>query len=703
MRSRILIVDDVQINLDVVVGMLRKEHECVTALTGALALEQLRTGPLPDLVLLDVMMPGMSGYEVARVLHETPAWAHIPIIYVTARSDPLSESEALSSGAVDFIHKPVNKDVLRARVRLHLGLETQRRTLRENEERMRLAAQAAHFGVLECDLLRGTTFWSAETRAIFGLPADHPATAPEVVPPFVHAEDVQRVRQAWDRALDPQGDGIIDHKHRVVRPDGSMRWVQCCGRTQFEGEGEQRRASRLHGIYLDVTAQEHAREQIDFLAFHDSLTSLPNRVLGLERLQQAIGTASRNGNSLAVLYLDLDKFKFVNDTHGHAVGDALLRGVATRLASCLRAEDTLCRLSGDEFMVVLPNVKGLTHVANACDRILARHLEPFELEGLQIATSFGIGVVMYPQDGASGETLMRNADTALYEAKKSGPNAYRFFEPQMNANLVHYVKTREALAQAIERDEFELHYQPQVSLRDGHVVGVEALIRWRRPGHGLIPPAAFIGAAEETGLIVPIGRWVLREACRQAAAWRAAGWEDMIMAVNLSAVQFRHGHIEADVTQALAASGLPPRCLELELTESILLQSDEALMAMMKRWKDAGIRLTIDDFGTGYSSLAYLKRLNVHKLKIDRSFLVNLRQDEQDDAIVRAMVQIARSLNLETIGEGIEDADVAGLLREMGCDEGQGYFYSRPQPAAEFWAWFEAAGRQAFAVLPGPT
>jgi EAL domain-containing protein (putative c-di-GMP-specific phosphodiesterase class I) len=256
----------------------------------------------------------------------------------------------------------------------------------------------------------------------------------------------------------------------------------------------------------------------------------------------------------------------------------------------------------------------------------------------------------------------------------------------MNANLVHYVKTREALAQAIEHEEFELRYQPQVSLRDGRVVGVEALIRWRRPGHGLIPPAAFIGAAE-TGLIVPIGRWVLPEACRQAAAWRAAGWTDMIMAVNLSAVRFRRRHLEADVAQALAASGLPPRCLELELTEY-----DPAAERRSPDGDDEALEGRrhppdqVDDFGTGYSVLAYLKRLNVHKLEIDRSVLVDLRQDEQDDAIVRAIVQIARGLNLETVGEGIEDDDVAALLRGMGCDDGEGYLCARPQPAAESWA-----------------
>jgi diguanylate cyclase (GGDEF)-like protein len=699
MRSRVLIVDDIQINLDVLTGMLRHEYDCVTAISGARALEALEAGPLPDIVLLDVMMPGMSGYEVHAAIRNTPAWRAIPVIYVTARNDPQSESEALGSGAVDFIHKPVNKDVLRARVRLHLMLEQQRRAVRENEERMRLAAQAANFGVLDYDLVHGNAYWSIETRRILGLAADQPATPPGQVPPVVHPEDVALVREAFERAVHPEGSGELEAKHRVIRPDGMQRWVQCTGRAQFEGEGASRRAVRLHGVFLDVTAQEQARQQIDFLAFHDPLTSLPNRVLGLERLQQAIGSAARHQSQLALLYLDLDKFKYVNDTHGHALGDLLLKGVARRLAGCLRAEDTLFRLSGDEFMIVLPNVKHANQVSNACERILARHLEPFELDGIHVSTSFCVGAVLYPQDGVSGEMLMRNADLALYEAKKAGPSAFRFFEPQMNANLVQYVKTREALALAIEREEFELHYQPQVSLADGRVVGVEALIRWRRPGHGLLPPVAFIAAAEETGLIVPIGRWVLQEACRQAARWQASGLQRLFVAVNLSAIQFRQGIVEADVRHALDATGLDPALLELELTESILLQSDDMVMSLLKRWKQQGIRLTIDDFGTGYSSLAYLKRLAVDKLKIDRSFVTNLRHDEQDRAIVLAMLQIARSLKLVTVAEGIEEADAAERLRTMGCDEVQGYLYARPQPAAVFEKWLQAC---AGAPRPAP-
>ena len=695
MRARILIVDDIQTNLDVLVAMLRHEHDCVTALSGPKALEMLRTGPLPDLVLLDVMMPVMSGYEVCAAMRESAMWRHIPVVYVTARNDPQSESEALQSGAVDFIHKPVNKDVLRARVRLHLMIEQQRRAVRENEERMRLAAQAANFGVVEYDFVRDTAFWSIEMRRIFGIPADHPAPPPREVPPCVHADDVAMFRTALERALDPLGTGELESKHRIVRPDGHVRWVQCKGRTQFEGEPGQRRAVRLHGVFLDITAQEQARQQLDFLAFHDPLTSLPNRVLGMERLQQAIGTAARHQTQLAVLYLDLDRFKFINDTHGHALGDLLLKSVARRLGSCLRAEDTLCRLSGDEFMIVLPNVKGANQVTQACERLLARHEEPFDLDDIRVTTSFCAGVVLYPQDGASGETLMRNADMALYEAKKTGLGSFCFFEAQMNANLVQYVQTRDALRQAVERQEFELHYQPQVSLADNRVVGVEALIRWRRPGYGLLPPVSFIAAAEETGLIVPIGRWVLQEACRQAAQWQAQGLPRLSMAVNLSAIQFRQGVVEADVREALAASGLDPSLLELELTESILLQSDEALSSLMARWERQGIQLTIDDFGTGYSSLAYLKRLHVHKLKIDRSFVTNLREDDQDRAIVRAMLEIAGSLNLKTVAEGVEEADLAERLHTMGCDEVQGYLYARPQPAATFEHWLRSYGDQA--------
>ena len=444
----------------------------------------------------------------------------------------------------------------------------------------------------------------------------------------------------------------------------------------------------LHVVGTDITEQKKAREQIEFLAYHDALTGLPNRVLGQDRLQQALEIAKRHRNGLAVLYLDLDKFKYVNDSYGHAVGDALLKSVALRLRLCLRAEDTVCRLSGDEFMAVLPEVQGYPEVSNLCTRVLSELGGPFELEGVQLFLSFSMGVALYPQDGSDSETLMLNADTALYEAKKAGQNLYRVFEPGMNVKLLHYVETCDALRLALKQQQFELHYQPQIDLRSGQLEGVEALVRWRRPGHGLIAPGAFIGVAEQSGLIVPIGRWILHEACRQAVAWQHAGLALGRVAVNLSAVQFRQGVVEQDVQSALEASGLDPSRLELELTESILLQPDELVMAVLAQWSALGIRLAIDDFGTGYSSLAYLKRMKVDKLKIDRSFITDLLHEDENQAIVQAVIQIARSLKIDTLAEGIEDPLVAEQLKALGCDGVQGHWYSKPLPAAELEQWF---------------
>ena len=444
----------------------------------------------------------------------------------------------------------------------------------------------------------------------------------------------------------------------------------------------------MHVVWNDISEQKRALEQIEYLAFHDALTGLPNRVRGQEWLHQALESAARHGGGLAVLYLDMDQFKYVNDTHGHGVGDQLLKGVAERLKVQRRESDMVCRLSGDEFMMVLTQrdpASLVAQVALVCERLLSNLAAPFDVEGgVQLITSFSIGVALHPRDGADAETLMRLADTALYEAKKAGPHAYRFFEPRMNIALRHFVETRDALRLALERHEFVLHYQPQVDLRDGRLIGVEALVRWLPAGERqLRMPGAFIQTAEDSGLIAPIGRWVLREACRQAAVWRDAGWRDITMAVNLSAVQFRQAGLEQDVIAALADSGLAPHQLELELTESILLQDIDSVLTTVSRWKALGIRLSIDDFGTGYSSLAYLKRFKVDKLKIDRSFVSDIAHDEEDRAIVQAIIQMARSLNLRTIAEGVESLTIVDRLSAMGCDEAQGYLYAKPLPADE--------------------
>ena len=482
--------------------------------------------------------------------------------------------------------------------------------------------------------------------------------------------------------------GACEFEWTFLRPDGQTFTAQQVVTLIHQGG-----KALLHIVGHDITEQKKAREQVEFMAYHDGLTGLPNRLLGQQRLQQEIQQAREQLQGVAVLYLDMDKFKYVNDSCDHAVGDAMLRSVAGRLLQSLRTRDMVCRLSGDEFMVVLPEVQDRQPVASLCQRMLDALAAPFEVEGLQLFASFSIGVARFPQDGSDSETLMLNADTALYEAKKAGQKRYRFFEPDMNVKLLHYVETCEALRLALEQQQFELHYQPQIELSSGRVTGVEALLRWRRPGHGLVAPGSFIGIAEESGLIVPIGRWVLHEACRQAAAWQQAGLAVGRMAVNLSAIQFRQGVAEQDVRSALESSGLDPARLELELTESSLLEHDACVLSTLDQWSARGIRLAIDDFGTGYSSLAYLKRMKIDKLKIDRSFITGLLHDEESQAIVRAMIQIARSLQIKTLAEGIEDPRVAEQLKALGCDGVQGHWYAAPQPAQALEQWL--AGQRA--------
>ncbi len=541
-------------------------------------------------------------------------------------------------------------------------------------------AQAlAHLGSWRYDCAGSSMDCSLETYRIAGIEPGM-AVTPQSLLRISHPDDLEALTSAWQATL---GGKPFDLSHRLV-VGARIKWVHSRAQVEFDAQGQ---PLVVVGTLQDITEQQGARERIEFLALHDALTGLPNRVRGQERLQQAVALALRHGGRLAVLNLDLDKFKFVNDTHGHAVGDKLLASVADRLRVCLRGEDTLCRLSGDEFMIVLPDLCDERQASSACERILSRLAEPFELDGIHLSTSFSIGVAFYPRDGGDVSTLMRHADMALYDAKRAGRNAYRCFELEMNASLLRYLEIRAGLGLALERGEFELHYQPQLSLGSGTLVGVEALLRWNRPGHGLVQPGDFIAAAEDSGLVVPIGRWVLGEACRQAAAWQAAGWDRFVVSVNLSMVQLRQGRLEGDVCAALDASGLDPTLLELELTETVLLEHDDAVMAALGRLNQRGVRFAIDDFGTGYSNLSYLKRINLDKLKIDRSFVQDLENDGGDQAIVRALSQIARHLTIRTVAEGVESSAVADRLREMGCDEAQGYLYSKPLPAARLEHW----------------
>lgn len=503
---------------------------------------------------------------------------------------------------------------------------------------------------------------------------------------ILHPEDLDRLQKENKTAFHARHE-FFSSEVRIITPAGNLKWIQIASRP---GPAKDNGVPIWSGFMLDVTDQKLAQQRIEFLAFHDGLTQLPNRILGQDRLGREIASAQRHGTHLAVLYFDMDKFKYVNDTHGHGVGDLLLQAVAGRLKENLREADSVCRLSGDEFMMVLPELDPqllLSQISSLCERLLEGLAVPFELEGTQVFSSFSIGVAIYPQDGTDSGTLMRHADTALYEAKKHGPHTYRFFTPEMNAALVRFIETRDALRFSVEHNEFELFYQPQINLTTGRITGLEALIRWQRPGFGLTLPGDFIEVSEESGLIVSIGRWMLQEACRKAVTLHKRGWTELTMAVNLSGVQFLQPGLSDDFLMALNESGLNPARLEVELTESVLLQNVNSVQNTINVLKDAGIQLALDDFGTGFSSLTYLKRFKVDKLKFDRSFIADLLTDEQDQAIVHAIIQMARSLKIKTIAEGVETSQLAEHLRDMGCDEAQGHWFAKPIPSGEVERW----------------
>jgi len=484
-------------------------------------------------------------------------------------------------------------------------------------------------------------------------------------------------------AIVRHADGVMrrQHRERDLAEDALRQAHDALERRVIERTMALAQANS--GLEAEIAERRLADERVVHMAHHDALTGLPNRILLADRVGQAIARARRGGGKLALLFLDLDRFKNVNDSLGHPVGDLLLQAVAARLVDCLRPEDTAARLGGDEFIIGIPDVPDAAEAARVATRILGELAKPFTVAGHQLPADASIGIALYPDDGDTAEALLRSADTAMYHAKESGRTNYQFFSPQMSERVSRRLTTETRLRAALERTEFTLHYQPLVDLATGRVDGAEALVRWPQADHRLVTPAEFIPVAEETGLIVPLGEWVLREACAQAQAWQARQ-PGLRIAVNLSARQFRQKDLVGMVEEVLAETRLDPSLLELELTEGMLMHHAEDTVRTLHRLHDMGVRLAIDDFGTGYSSLSYLKRFPIHTLKIDRSFIKDLSHNPDDAAIVIAIVAMARSLNLNVTAEGVESEKQAMFLRSLACDLVQGFHFGRPMPAAEF-------------------
>ncbi len=555
-------------------------------------------------------------------------------------------------------------------------------TLRKQQDALAEAQRIARMGSWECEAGGRHLSASHELRHVLRIPLDAPALTTDALLEAVAETDRPLLAACLARLAHTAERAVLDCRLAGAAP----RTVQFLIESARDDAG----TLQLRGTVQDVTAARQAEAHIQYLAHYDALTGLPNRASWLAQAHTALRTAQRHEHALAVLFLDLDHFKTVNDSLGHPVGDRLLQTIARRLSACLREEDVLARVGGDEFVTLLPRLTQPDDAATVARKMLEALTHPVRIDGHDLNLSVSIGIAVHPADGSDIDTLLKHADTAMYSAKEAGRDTYQFFTPEMNVRAFERLMLESALRRAVERNELTLHYQPQVDATSGHVSGCEALVRWRHPELGMVPPAHFIPVAEASGLIVALGQWVLREACRQQVRWRQAGRPPLTVAVNISALQFRKTGFTDTVAAILRETGADARHIELEITESALMQPSPELHGQLQRLREMGLTLALDDFGTGYSSLAYLKRLPISRLKIDRSFVRDLPGDVEDAAITAATLSLARDLGLEVVAEGVETQAQYDYLRARGCALVQGFLFSTALPADELMAWIEA-------------
>jgi diguanylate cyclase (GGDEF)-like protein/PAS domain S-box-containing protein len=554
------------------------------------------------------------------------------------------------------------------------------RALEASEARFRVLTESSIDLISVIDAGGVMQYQSAALRHLLGF--DPVESAGRNVFDLVHKDDAEHVRAAFRRLTETRA--LTEPvEFRLRHRDGSWRTFESLGTNCLDNP-------HIRGLVWnsrDVTDRKVIQQRIQHLAYHDNLTGLPNRGLLQDRLARSIARAERAGKKVAVLFIDLDNFKNINDTLGHDVGDELLRQVSRRLSDCVRLEDTIARQGGDEFIVLLDSLDDGRNASIVAQKVLNQLRLPLNLGGTEQHVSGSVGIAVYPEDGRDAQTLMKNADTAMFHGKGLGKNTYQYFTPQMNIAVKRRMMLESALRRAVLQKDFVLHYQPQIDLETGEIIACEALVRWKTEDSGTVMPGDFIPLAEETGLINEIGEWVLQESCRQAREWQDMGMAGhRRMAVNLSARQFADKGFLEMVTRVLTETGLAPSCLELEITESQVMRQTDGMIQLLNKLSEMGVQLAIDDFGTGYSSLSYLKRLPIQKLKIDQSFIRDITVDPNDTAIVVAIINMARSLDLETIAEGVETAGQLALLRAKGCRVGQGFFFAAPLPAPEIYA-----------------
>jgi diguanylate cyclase (GGDEF)-like protein len=619
-------------------------------------------------------MPEVDGIQVCETIRARETNRETPIFIITGREDQEAAERAYSVGATDFLNKPITLAVLPHRIRNVLRTSTSLNDLRGLIRAVPdLIFVVDEDGDVQEGLSRGDATHTQQIQAL--------STASKVN--FYPCENDDAARSCIKRALETGKTQVYEHTLEGLDIHLETRFVT-------------RDKNSVLAIVRDITERKKSEARIFNLAYFDELTALPNRQLFGQSLERTIEAAKRDNQKFAVLFVDLDRFKRINDTLGHSVGDELLKEVARRLENCTRSTDSvsrfdagdggiqLARLGGDEFVIKLYGIESEDTVSAIAARIISVLTPPFTCEGHQFVVTPSIGIAMYPQDGINAEDLLMNADSAMYRAKFAGRNNYKFYSETMRTKSLHRLDLENEIRKALENDQFELHYQPKADANSWSLVGAEALLRWHHPERGAIGPADFIPIAEETGLIVPIGQWVLREACNQVKLWSNYPFGNIPVSVNISSHQFQSDSLIDDVLGAALGAGIDPKLLELEITESVLLQDAENTLVALNRLKRAGIALSVDDFGTGYSSLSYLKRFPIDTLKIDRSFVTDLHTDQDDAAICAAILAMAQQLGLNVVAEGVETKEQLEFLRHHGCDQIQGFLCSKPLSSDQF-------------------
>jgi diguanylate cyclase (GGDEF)-like protein/PAS domain S-box-containing protein len=633
---------------------------------------------LPDLVLIEIGLRGsLEDMQVGKQIYTD---FDIPVIFISSDADIVLAEAAATAEAYGLLVGPFEAHVLKSTISVALHKHGATRKLRESEERYGLAIQAANDGIWDWNLKTNEIYFSPRWKEMLGYTENEIGTDLNEWFKRIHPDDLKQVQANLVnhlRGSTPR----FECEYRIQHVNGMHIWVLSRGLATRDASGS---AQRLAGSQSDITARKLAEERLAHDAVHDALTGLPNRTLFLDRLQNRIERTKRNPDDrFAVMFIDLDRFKVVNDSLGHAFGDQLLITTGWRLQQCLRPQDTVSRLSGDEFAILLDVVSSSSDIRGVAERIRAQLITTTLLGVVERSPTASIGIIMFDKNYASAEDLLRDADLAMYHAKRLGGNQYQFFDDTMHTSAVELLHLEAELKHAVVRKEWLVHYQPIISITSGKPVGAEALVRWQHPQKGVLPPSEFMQVAEDTGLIVPIGEYVLRTACQQAKVWRDAGRSEFWVSVNISARQFRNKDLVEMIARILAETGLPSNGLRLEITESVAVQNKDFTIKVMNELDAMGIYTSLDDFGTGYSSLSYLKQFPLRVLKVDQSFIQDIQHNQKNEALIKAIIGMARSLGLEVVGEGVEKAEQLNFLRTEMCDQAQGYLLSRPIPAED--------------------